>query len=185
MCLHTYFAILILVGVYRSRGVLAESLGGLWEKFIELWCLWRALVFSRLIRFDDRESRPVRRQGQSALFVTSWWNSFPIFVTRDILESYKSEDHTRVNVNFCVWRQQQICKLVLQIYILWSYLPYYQKLIARNCQLKSFKCKLITDWINLQRTKVSLKTVPYYEWSHTRPPPPSSRQSFQIQQVAK
>lgn len=56
---------------------------GCWQKVCGIYerkSLKSFHVVSR-VRFDDRESRPVRRQGQSALFDTSWWNSFPVFVT--------------------------------------------------------------------------------------------------------
>lgn len=63
-----------------KRGVGRKSVASMREIHRATKSLKSFHVVSR-VRFDDWESRPVRQQGQSALFGTSWWNSFPVFVT--------------------------------------------------------------------------------------------------------
>ncbi|XP_041811933.1 piggyBac transposable element-derived protein 4-like [Chelmon rostratus] len=77
MHLHAYFGILILAGVYRSRG---ESTESLWDAetgraiFRATMSLKTFRVFSRIIRFDNRESRSVRQRGDKLAAIRTVWD---------------------------------------------------------------------------------------------------------------
>lgn len=67
--LRAYFGVLVLAGVFRSKGESAESL---WdaetgrEIFRATMSLENFHIISRIIRFDNRDDRPARRQRQTS-----------------------------------------------------------------------------------------------------------------------
>ncbi|KAF0023369.1 hypothetical protein F2P81_023999 [Scophthalmus maximus] len=79
MHLHVYFGIIILAGVYRSRGETTESL---WDAetgraiFGAIMSVEFPHIFRGVIRFDDQESRPVRRQRDKLAAICTVWDKW-------------------------------------------------------------------------------------------------------------
>lgn len=77
--LHAYIGLLILAGVNRSRGEAAVSL---WdaesgrEIFRAAMPLKLFHTYSRLLRFDDRESRPARCATDKLAAITEVWDKW-------------------------------------------------------------------------------------------------------------
>lgn len=77
--LHAYFGILILAGVYKSRG---ESTENLWDAetgraiFGATMSLQSFRAISRVIRFDDRESRPARQRKDKLAAIRTVWDKW-------------------------------------------------------------------------------------------------------------
>ncbi|XP_061910058.1 uncharacterized protein LOC133654077 [Entelurus aequoreus] len=82
--LQAYLGLLILAGVYRSRGEAATSL---WDAesgrpiFRATMPLKFFHTYSRLIRFDDRESRPVRRVTDKLAAIREVWDNVVLLST--------------------------------------------------------------------------------------------------------
>lgn len=75
--LHAYIGLLILAGVYRSRG---EAAASRWDAESRR-AIFRATMplklfhnYSRLLRFDDRESRPARRATDKLVARREVWD---------------------------------------------------------------------------------------------------------------
>jgi hypothetical protein len=72
--LHAYFGVLILAGVFRSNG---ESTESLWdaetgrELFRATMSLKNFHIISRIIRFDNRDTRPARGQRDKLAAIRS------------------------------------------------------------------------------------------------------------------
>jgi hypothetical protein len=83
---HAYFGVLILAGVFRSSGEPTESL---WdaetdrEPFHATMSLENLHIISRIIRFDNRDTRPARQQRDKLAAIRSVWDkwvdSLPLF----------------------------------------------------------------------------------------------------------
>ncbi|XP_060792618.1 piggyBac transposable element-derived protein 4-like [Neoarius graeffei] len=77
--LDAYFGVLILAGVFRSKGEATESL---WheetgrELFRSIMPLKTFKMLSRIIRFDDREDRPARRQRDKLAAIRTVWDKW-------------------------------------------------------------------------------------------------------------
>ncbi|XP_029697657.1 piggyBac transposable element-derived protein 4-like [Takifugu rubripes] len=77
--LHAYLGLLILAGVYRSRG---EAAASLWDTengrpiFRATMPLKQFHTYSRLLRFDDRESRPARRVTDKLAAIRDVWDKW-------------------------------------------------------------------------------------------------------------
>lgn len=77
--LQAYLGLLILAGVYRSRG---EAAASLWDAesgraiFRATMPLKLFHTYSRLIRFDDRESRPARRVTDKLAAIREVWDKW-------------------------------------------------------------------------------------------------------------
>lgn len=77
--LHAYFGVLILAGVFRSKGESAESL---WdaetgrEIFRATMSLENFHIISRIIRFDNRDDRPARRQRDKLAAIRTVWDKW-------------------------------------------------------------------------------------------------------------
>ncbi|KAJ8406096.1 hypothetical protein AAFF_G00309840 [Aldrovandia affinis] len=75
--LHAYMSVLILAGVYRSRD---ESTASLWDAetgraiFRATMSLQTFHIFSRVIRFDNRETRPGRRERDKLAAIRDVWD---------------------------------------------------------------------------------------------------------------
>ncbi|XP_033960769.1 piggyBac transposable element-derived protein 4-like [Pseudochaenichthys georgianus] len=76
---HAYFGILLLAGVYRSRG---ESTESLWDAetgraiFRATMSLETFHILSRIVRFDDRETRPARRRRDKLAAIRTVWDKW-------------------------------------------------------------------------------------------------------------
>lgn len=77
--LHAYIGLLILAGVYRSRG---EAAASLWDAengraiFRATMPLKLFHTYSRLLRFDDRELRPARRATNKLTGIREVWDKW-------------------------------------------------------------------------------------------------------------
>ncbi|XP_022609640.1 piggyBac transposable element-derived protein 4-like, partial [Seriola dumerili] len=77
--LQAYLGLLILAGVYRSRG---EAAASLWDAesgrpiFRATMPLTLFHTYSRLLRFDDRESRPARRVTDKLAAIREVWDKW-------------------------------------------------------------------------------------------------------------
>ncbi|TWW71426.1 hypothetical protein D4764_17G0009090 [Takifugu flavidus] len=77
--LQAYLGLLILAGVYRSRG---EAAASLWDAesgrpiFRATMPLKLFHTYSRLLRFDDRESRPARRVTDKRAAIREVWDKW-------------------------------------------------------------------------------------------------------------
>ena len=77
--LYAYIGLLILAGVYRSRG---EAAASLWDAesgrpiFRATMPLKRFHTYSRLLRFDNRESRPARRATDKLAAIREVWDKW-------------------------------------------------------------------------------------------------------------
>eukprot|EP00066_Takifugu_rubripes_P014261 XP_011603527.1 PREDICTED: piggyBac transposable element-derived protein 4-like [Takifugu rubripes] len=77
--LHAYFGVLILAGVFRSKGESAESL---WdaetgrEIFRATMSLENFHIISRIMRFDNRDDRPARRQRDKLGAIRTVWDKW-------------------------------------------------------------------------------------------------------------
>ncbi|XP_029687838.1 piggyBac transposable element-derived protein 4-like [Takifugu rubripes] len=77
--LQAYLGLLILAGVYRSRG---EAAASLWDAesgrpiFRATMPLKLFHTYSRLLRFDDRESRPARRVTDKLAAIREVWDKW-------------------------------------------------------------------------------------------------------------
>ncbi|CAJ1061412.1 piggyBac transposable element-derived protein 4-like [Xyrichtys novacula] len=77
--LRAYMGLLLLAGVYRSRG---EATASLWDAesgrsiFRATMPLKVFHAYSRLLRFDDRESRPARRAVDKLAAVREVWDAW-------------------------------------------------------------------------------------------------------------
>eukprot|EP00066_Takifugu_rubripes_P029496 XP_011618762.1 PREDICTED: piggyBac transposable element-derived protein 4-like [Takifugu rubripes] len=77
--LHAYFGVLILAGVFRSKGESAESL---WdaetgrEIFRATMSLENFHIISRIIRFDNRDDRPARWQRDKLGVIRTVWDKW-------------------------------------------------------------------------------------------------------------
>ncbi|KAJ8402477.1 hypothetical protein AAFF_G00365600 [Aldrovandia affinis] len=75
--LHAYMGVLILAGVYRSRD---ESTASLWDAetgraiFRATMSLKTFHIFSRVIRFDNRETRPGRCEQDKLAAIRDVWD---------------------------------------------------------------------------------------------------------------
>ena len=77
--LYAYFGLLILAGVFRSKG---ESTESLWdaetgrELFRATMSLQNFQIISRTIRFDNREDRPARWQRDKLAAIRTVWDKW-------------------------------------------------------------------------------------------------------------
>lgn len=77
--LHAYFGVLILAGIFRSIG---ESTESLWnaetgrELFRATMSLENFHIISRIIRFDNRDDRPARRQKDKLAAIRTVWDKW-------------------------------------------------------------------------------------------------------------
>ncbi|KAK0149762.1 hypothetical protein N1851_009489 [Merluccius polli] len=77
--LHAYIGLLIVAGVCRSRG---EAAAGLWDAESGRAIFHATMppklfhAYSRLIRFDDRESRPARRATDKLAAIREVWDKW-------------------------------------------------------------------------------------------------------------
>ena len=77
--LEAYFGVLILAGVFRSKG---ESTESLWdaetgrELFRTTISLENFHIISRIIRFDNRDDRPARRQRDKLAAIRTVWDKW-------------------------------------------------------------------------------------------------------------
>ncbi|XP_060791674.1 piggyBac transposable element-derived protein 4 isoform X2 [Neoarius graeffei] len=77
--LHAYLGLLILAGVYRSRG---EAAASLWDAengrpiFRATMPLKLFYTYSRMLRFDNRESRPARRVADKLAAIREVWDKW-------------------------------------------------------------------------------------------------------------
>ncbi|XP_067088064.1 piggyBac transposable element-derived protein 4-like [Osmerus mordax] len=77
--LHAYFGVLILAGVFKSKG---ESTESLWdaetgrEIFRATMSLENFHIISRVIRFDNRDDRPARRQRDKLAAIRTVWDKW-------------------------------------------------------------------------------------------------------------
>ncbi|XP_059415375.1 piggyBac transposable element-derived protein 4-like [Carassius carassius] len=77
--LNAYIGLLILAGVYRSKG---EATASLWSTecgrpiFRSTMSQERFHIISRVIRFDDRETRPSRRERDKLVAIRDGWDKW-------------------------------------------------------------------------------------------------------------
>ena len=77
--LHAYLGLLILAGVYKSKD---ESTASLWDAdtgrniFRATMSLGTFHIFSRVIRFDNRETRPGRRERDKLAAIRTVWDKW-------------------------------------------------------------------------------------------------------------
>jgi hypothetical protein len=77
--LRAYFWVLIIAGVFRSTG---ESTESLWDAqtvrtfFHATMSLEYYPIISRIIRFDNRDTRPAQRQRDNLADIRSGWNKW-------------------------------------------------------------------------------------------------------------
>lgn len=75
--IEAYIGLLLLAGVYRSNN---EALSSLWEAetgraiFRAVMSLRRFRTLSKVIRFDDRATRPARRESDKLAPIRDVWN---------------------------------------------------------------------------------------------------------------
>lgn len=74
--LHAYIGLLILAGVYRSRGEAAASLWDAESGHRATMPLKRFHTYSRLLRFDDRALRPARRASDKLAAIREVWDEW-------------------------------------------------------------------------------------------------------------
>ncbi|XP_067248688.1 piggyBac transposable element-derived protein 4-like [Chanodichthys erythropterus] len=77
--METYIGLILLAGVYRSKN---ENLESLWDAqtgraiFGAVMPLKKFKIFSRVIRFDDKATRPARRENDKLAPIRDLWNSW-------------------------------------------------------------------------------------------------------------
>ncbi|XP_030266920.1 piggyBac transposable element-derived protein 4-like [Sparus aurata] len=108
--LRAYIGLLILAGVYRSRG---EAAASLWDAESGR-AIFRATMplkvfhtYSRMLRFDDRESRPERRATDKLAAIREVWDKWPSgFRTSTTQGLTHTHTHTHTHtIGRCPFRQ--------------------------------------------------------------------------------